>query len=292
MDIPHAVPFTDKSRKCFESLQWGRSRRALKGVSGIWRERQFIHLSAWILAHPPVLFHAATPTVQRWAHVLHKLKLHGEHLCVPHKAQTTAQWEQGISLGLVLQLWWPSTWPPSVLPHLLLTTPVSHTDKTGGYNTKTPHLSQEEPPKHQCCLSPEPAWMCCKYVEAHSSLINQDQQCKVHLAILRTTTLVSLKNKHCRVPGGRQVFSAKNPTALVRSGTHQRNLCTSHLLLYNSADSSAQCVRGASPEQKTAPLPTQTQGPKLDRCFLHVDNQPNLTKFVLSQGLEGEASHG
>lgn len=57
-----------------------------KGVSGIWRERQFIHLSVWILAHPPVLFHAATPTVQRWAHVLHKLKLHGEHLCMPHKA--------------------------------------------------------------------------------------------------------------------------------------------------------------------------------------------------------------
>lgn len=31
--------------------------------------------------------------------------------------------------------------------HLLLTTPVSHTDKTGGCITKNPHLSQEEHPK-------------------------------------------------------------------------------------------------------------------------------------------------
>lgn len=169
MDIPHAIPFTDKSRECFESLQWGK--RALKGSIGD-LEGKTVHSSVWILAHPPVLFHAATPTVQRYAHVLHKLKLHGEHLCVPHKAQTRAQWEQGISLGLVLQLWWPSTWPSSVLPHLFLTTPVSHTDRTGGYITKTPHLSQEEPPKIQCCLSPEPTWFNYKHVEAHSSLMS------------------------------------------------------------------------------------------------------------------------
>lgn len=67
---------------------------------------------------------------------------------------------------------------------------------------------------------------------------------KVQLAALRATTLIPLKNKRCCVLGGRSVFTANNLTALVRSGTGQCNLCTRRLLLYNSADSSAQnkCV--------------------------------------------------
>lgn len=62
----------------------------------------------------------------------------------------------------------------------------------------------------------------------------------MYLATLRATTLVSLKNKHCCAPGGREVVTAKNLPALVRSGTGQSNLCTSHLWLYNLSDSSAQ----------------------------------------------------
>lgn len=79
----------------------------------------------------------------------------------------------------------------------------------------------------------------------------------------------------------------QKPNHRVRSGTGQHNLCTSHLLscFYSSADSSAHnaCARGGSPKQKMTSPPTQTQGPELGRSCLHVEDRPDLTKFVCTE---------
>lgn len=50
------------------------------------------------------------------------------------------------------------------------------------------------------------------------------------------------------------------------------------------------CVKGDSTEQKTASLPTQTRGPQLGRCFLDVEDQPDLTKFVFTESRPGDGS--
>lgn len=157
--MPHAVPFTDKSRECFKSLQWGR--RALKG-SMREMEGKTVHSSVSLTRCTPTCsVPCSNPRCAKMSPCFAQAKI--TRGTPAYATQSTGhstvrtRYFPGACLAAPdgLQPGLPQAFYVCFPPHLSV---LDMQTKLGAASQK-PSAKPGRTPKNQWFLSPEPAWL-------------------------------------------------------------------------------------------------------------------------------------